>query len=144
MRTLLLAVLLMLAAQAAQAQLTLCNRTNRPVEVATVAESDIMAPVVDGWKPIAPGACEKMNTNMAVDYAYYARQTNGGKVWDGGSGGPRLCVVSKPGPFSVYYHDLDDELLEADTFRCESSGEEKRSFIKLPNPNGNNYTVDLR
>ena len=135
---------LTLASSTASAQLTLCNRTNLPVEVATVAESEFLAPVVDGWKRIAPGACQKVAQNMGTDYAYYARQVNGAKVWEGGASGTRLCVMPKPSKFSVLYMDLDDELLRADDFACRTSDQEKRSFIKLPNPTGNNYTIDLR
>ncbi len=143
MRVLLLALLLtLIGGTAAQAQLTLCNRTNQPLEAAVVGENDVLDPYSEGWVRIAPNACVKAAHNSAVDYAYYVRQTKGSRTWDGGPTGPRLCVDPAK-DFGYGYWELDEELLGADKFECRP-GQEKRSFIKLPNPNGNNYTIDLR
>lgn len=143
MRTLLLALFLTLVGgTVAQAQLTLCNRTNQPLEAAVIGESDVLDPYSEGWKRIAPNACLKVADNSVVDYAYYVRQTKGSRTWDGGPTGPRLCV-NPVKDFGTPYWELDEELLDADQFSCPP-GQEKRSFIKLPNPNGNNYTIDLR
>lgn len=138
MRVLLLAVLFMLIGTAAQAQLTLCNRADRPIEVAYAEEKGSLMQVV-GWKRIAPNACVRIATNRLYPYAYYAHAPGSDWEWVGEEDGEEFCVHMNRG-FRIDYDGIDEDYFEADEFDCPA-GAEKRTFTVLEK--GVRHTIDL-
>jgi uncharacterized membrane protein len=140
MRTLLLAVLLMLIGTGAQAQLTLCNRTGDPILAASAVENGAVLSVV-GWTRIAPNACVQVADNNEYAYAYYAYQPGSDWVWEGEEEDEDFCVEFG-GNFRINYRGIDPEFWDADSFDCPS-GAEKRRFTVLENDFMAKHTIDL-
>jgi uncharacterized membrane protein len=138
MRAFLLAMLFMLIGTAAQAQLTLCNRADRPIEVAWTEENKGVLQVT-GWKRIAPDACARITTNRQHAYAYYAHAPGTDWEWVGEEDGEEFCVHMNRG-FRIDYDGIDEDYLDADDFACPA-GAEKRSFTVLEK--GVRHTIDL-
>jgi uncharacterized membrane protein len=139
LRTLLLAVLFMLVGTAAQAQLTLCNRVDRPIEVAYAEENKGTLQVV-GWKRIAPNACVQITRNRDYDYAYWAHAPGADMEWEGDADGVEFCVHMNRG-FRIDYKDIEDDFSDADDFSCPA-GAEKRLFMVIIKT-GRKEIVDL-
>jgi uncharacterized membrane protein len=138
MRALLLAMLFMLIGTAAQAQLTLCNRVAKPIDVAWTEENKGILQVT-GWKRIAPNACVRIATNRKHAYAYYAHAPGTDMEWVGEEDGEEFCVHMNRG-FRIDYDGVDADYLDADDFACPA-GAEKRSFMVLES--GIRHTIDL-
>lgn len=126
------ALLLMLTTQAAQAELIMCNRTKEAVQVA-VAEDEIDkdAVVVKGWTRIAPGACIEVADNFIYDYAFFAYQSGGGRIWEDNARGARFCLRTAR-DFRIQYDDPGLEYERLGEFECPA-GAVKRGFVVLTN-----------
>ncbi len=129
---------ILLFAGAAQAQLTLCNRVARPIDVAWTEESNGTLQVA-GWKRIAPNACMRIATNRAHAYAYYAHAPGTDRQWVGQEDGEDFCVHMNRG-FRIDYDGIDEDYLDADDFDCPA-GAQKRSFRVVQK--GVRHTIDL-
>lgn len=141
MRAFLLSLLLTaIGATAAQAQLTLCNRTERVIEVA-VAEEDGERLVVAGWQEIRPARCAEVSDNVLYAYAYYARQQGTDWVWDDEEDGVGLCVFEDR-DFRINYGDADIDFEDVDDFSCPA-GAVKVAFAVLENDFMAEHTIDL-
>lgn len=140
MRCLALAMLLMLIGGAAQAQLTLCNRTAKPIEAAHTEENKTLLQVV-GWKRIAPNACVPMATLVDHAYAYYAYAPGTDWEWVGDEDdGVEFCVQPDRS-FRIDYDDVDEDYLDADEYACPP-GAKKRRFTVIEN-DGRKHTIEL-
>ena len=133
-------LLTVMGAGAAQAQLTLCNRTERVIEVARAIEDGDRL-VVAGWLKIRPALCAEVADNVVYAYAYYARQQGTDWVWDDEQDGVGLCVFEDR-DFRINYGDVDIDLDDADDFSCPA-GAEKLAFTVLENDFMAEHTVDL-
>ena len=141
MRTLLLALLLIVTgATAAQAQLTLCNRTERVIEVAAARE-DGERLVVAGWQEIRPARCAEVSDNILYAFAYYARQQGTDWIWDDEEEGVGLCVFEDR-DFRINYGKADIDFEDVDDFSCPA-GAVKTAFAVLENGFMEEHTVDL-
>lgn len=142
MRLPLLVLCFLLVASAAQAQLTLCNRTAQPVQVAVAEEAlEDEEIVVKGWTRVAPGACVAVADNLLYDYAFFAWQPGSGRTWEDDRDGPRLCLRMGT-DFRIAYEDPGLEYDQVDDFSCPA-GAVKRGFIVLPN-DGDPVRHDLK
>jgi uncharacterized membrane protein len=128
MRLLLGTLLLMLIGGTAQAQLTLCNRATKTIEVAHTEENKGTLQVV-GWKRIAPKACLKIAATKSHSYAYYAYAPGTDWEWLGDDDGEEFCVHMDRG-FRIDYDDVDEDFVDVDEYDCPS-GAEKRLFTVL-------------
>jgi len=133
-------LLTVMGAAAAQAQLTLCNRTERVIEVARAIEDGDRL-VVAGWQKIRPALCAEVADNVVYAYAYYARQQGSDWVWDDEEHGVGLCVFEER-DFRIDYGEVDIDLADVDDFSCPA-GAEKLAFTVLENDSLAEHTVDL-
>lgn len=132
MRLLLMALACMLLAGTAQAELTLCNRTAHPVQVAAT-EDDIDEDWIEvrGWTAIAAGRCASVSDSFLYNHAFFAWQPATGRTWEDDVEGPRLCVRMGRN-FSIKYDDPGLDFEDVDQFECPA-GAVKRGFIVLDN-----------
>ena len=87
-----LAAGLVLAATAAEAELTLCNRTDAKAQVA-IAYSDGGIWVSEGWWGIDPAACKPVLTGKLAQRHYYYTLSGAG---DFPGEGYAFCVTAEP------------------------------------------------
>ncbi|MGE0154824.1 MAG: DUF1036 domain-containing protein [Reyranellaceae bacterium] len=143
MRLLLMAVLAVPFAGPAQAELVLCNRTDRPVQVAVAEdETDEDAVVVKGWTGIAPRACSEVADNFLYDYAFFAFQPGSGRTWEDDEDGAYFCVRMGRN-FRIKYEDPGLEYERAEGFQCPA-GAVRRGFIVLTNEYEEEVRFDLK
>lgn len=132
MRFLLPILAVLLFAGSAQAQLTLCNRTAQPVQVA-VTEDDIDEDWIEvrGWTAIAAGRCAKVSDSFLYNHAFFAFQPATGRTWEDDVEGPRLCVRMGRN-FNIKYDNPGLDFEDVDDFDCPQ-GAVKRGFVVLAN-----------
>jgi uncharacterized membrane protein len=121
-------VLLMVSLVPAQAALTVCNASARPVKVA-IGRFDGADWTSQGWWTIAPRACAAVVATSLNARFYYLFASDGGSgSWDGTHG---FCV-SSAGKFEITGRG-----------NCPARGFERKGFFEVDTGSAANYTQTL-
>ncbi len=122
------AVLLMASVIPAQAALSVCNKTAKPVKVA-VGRTNGADWMSQGWWTIAPDACTTLIPASLNARFYYLFATDGGSgSWDGTHG---FCVSSR------------DRFEIVGRGNCLAHGFEHKGFFQVDTGSAADYTQTL-
>jgi uncharacterized membrane protein len=122
----------------AKAEITLCNRFDRPIYLAfsqKKSDRSQLGVIVKGWWYAKPGQCQTVYTNSlnkGENYGYYAISDDKKRNWSGENNSAEVCIS-----------DRGFDLMNAEKAQCIAPSYPVR-FQSIDTKNRKNLTFDVK